>query len=260
MIAMRAAIIFFVGLLMFRPESTSGQLLDDNCGIPGLGQTDDSLGPWVAFLHVNQSIMCAGSLISQIISLCMFGNNTRNEAFFRKARLGNSGSVPSLLPEDHDVKYMLKKRNYNNRTLSNDIALLKLTNPVQYKDHIKPICILLPPLEVEASEFIGTGWRVPQFQFSTHDLRPIFMQRVNSSVCTEKIGQALTSSQFCAKNPNPVTMEGPAGSALYRKVELDGVVRVIQLGIGSYNQHDFGDTRIFTDVLRFSLWIQDKVT
>nr|XP_043066162.1 chymotrypsin-like protease CTRL-1 [Drosophila bipectinata] len=177
-----------------------------------------------------------------------------------KARLGNSGSVPGLMPEDHDVAHILQKRSYNNRTLSNDIALVKLTHPVQYKDHIKPICILLPPLEVEANEFIGTGWRVPQFQFSTHDLRPIFMQRVNSSVCTEKTGEALISSQFCAKNPNPVTMEGPAGGALYRKVVLNGVVRVIQLGIGSYNQHDFGDTRIFTDVLSFSPWIQKVVT
>lgn len=112
---------------------------------------------------------------------------------------------------------------------------------------------------VEANEFVGTGWRVPQFRFSTHDLRPIFMQRVNRSVCTEKTGVALASTQFCAKNPNPVTMEGPAGSALYRKVFLDGVMRVIQLGLGSYNQHDFGDTRIFTDVLSFSSWIQNVV-
>lgn len=58
--------------------------------------------------------------------------------FFRKARLGNSGSVPSLLPEDHDVEYILKKRSYNNRTLTSDIALVKLSNPVQYKGNPSP--------------------------------------------------------------------------------------------------------------------------
>lgn len=126
-------------------------------------------------------------------------------------------------------------------------------------EHIKPICILLQPKIIEVNDFVGTGWRVPQFRFSTHDLRPIFMQRVDGSFCTEKTEVALAPTQFCAKNPNPVTMEGPAGSALYRKVVLDGVVRVIQLGIGSYNQHDFGDTRIFTNVLSFSSWIQSVV-
>ena len=43
----------------------------------------------------------------------------------------------------HRVQAIIVHESYDNMTLRNDIALLKLLDPIQFTDYVKPICI--PP-------------------------------------------------------------------------------------------------------------------
>ncbi|XP_064471729.1 serine protease filzig-like isoform X2 [Ornithodoros turicata] len=69
-----------------------------------------------------------------------------------------SGDYESLKPVSIPVKRMVVHRNYNPATFENDLALLELERPVEFKPHIVPICLPERNEDFTGRTSYVTGW------------------------------------------------------------------------------------------------------
>ncbi|XP_069591199.1 serine protease 33-like [Ranitomeya imitator] len=163
----------FLGALIFlhlaTPSSADGGPVCGSPQIPGriVGGTDTVRGEWpwqVSLLYRIQGSyyhICGGSLIESQWVLtaahCFEKDiNSRNYAV-------KLGAYKLLFSEsqtmDRFVSSIIRYPGYSSETLKGDIALLRLSSPVNYTSHIMPIC--LPSASVSfpcGMESWVTGW------------------------------------------------------------------------------------------------------
>jgi hypothetical protein len=117
----------------------------------------------------------------------------------------------NYIPNTQDIEYALGNENYI--TAYNDIALVRLSNPVNYTDTIKPICLptdaSLKNLNYVNKTLTGAGWdvfcefngrskngRKSDFSFIVRTFKIFEWTGVTKAVCEQQYG-ALTGSQLC---------------------------------------------------------------
>merc|ERR550534_64168 len=72
--------------------------------------------------------------------------------------------------------------NYDSRTLDNDIALLKLENPVAFTDHISPACI--NTLDFPADKMcVVTGWGDQETTVDNSALQEVYVPIIDTATC-----------------------------------------------------------------------------
>ncbi|RVE70015.1 hypothetical protein OJAV_G00083690 [Oryzias javanicus] len=117
--------------------------------------------PWQASVHVNTTL-CGGSLISRrwvlTAARCVSSGAEVTVFLGRDAQMGQN---------PHEVKRSVSKviqhPGYDPGTHQNDVALLMLSSPLNFTDHIRPVC-----LAADRSFFVDglscwvTGWGAPQ--------------------------------------------------------------------------------------------------
>ncbi|XP_016949872.2 putative serine protease 42 [Drosophila biarmipes] len=131
-------------LLLF--HQGSGIFLERNCGV-----ADSSVNhtPWLALIKskANNKFICTGTLINKRYVLttasCL---NNQHELFVclgkcdRSLENNSSEIIDGTLAHVHE--------SYLSSSHQNDIGLLGLRTDVEYKKHIRPICIVVNPQEI----------------------------------------------------------------------------------------------------------------
>ncbi|XP_017077637.1 serine protease grass [Drosophila eugracilis] len=240
-----------VGLLVICSNYGSAHYLYEECGFRR-ENSGETLGPWTALLHEKGNIFCSGTLITNRFILTAASCIKANAVI--EVRLGAFGRQANELAEDHMVQFSLRYRHFDNKTLSNDIGLLRLTKNVDLKEYIKPICILLDPeRKLSVNEFIGGAWGQDQ----ENQYGPIAIQR-KPQFCR---GLDLYT-QFCAGGivGNLGSCNGLPGSALTQSIKYMKEKRHIQFGIASLGNMECQEAQGYTDVLSYYWWLQDVVT
>ncbi|EDX07243.1 transmembrane protease serine 3 [Drosophila simulans] len=246
-------IALLASLLAICSYSGSASYLHEQCGLMR-GELSTSLGPWTALLHEDGSIFCAGTLITDVFILTA-ASCIRPSAV--KVRLGEFGRFPDELAEDHLVHFSLRYRLFNNDSLANNIGLLKLTERVQIKGYIMPVCIIINPQQkVSTSRFFGNAWKQDSNVSLTKEFGPILIQS-KPEMC---INLDLYT-QFCAGHPgNLRSCDGLAGSPLIQSSRYLFKTLIVQFGIATVNDMGCKESQAYTDVLKFYWWIQDVVS
>ncbi|XP_026207648.1 testisin-like [Anabas testudineus] len=138
-----------------------------DCGVAPLntkivGGVDASAGswPWQVSVHYYGSHICGGTLISNQWVLtaahCIITNSTSPWTLYF-GRVTQSG--PNVHEVNRTVSQVIVNPDYNNTFLNNDIALMKLSSPVNYTDYIKPICLASNSSQFQNSTLCwATGW------------------------------------------------------------------------------------------------------
>ncbi len=54
-------------------------------------------------------------------------------------------------------------RDYNNETLANDIALIRVTSPIQFSENVQPACPPEPEANFVGEEVVISGWGATSF-------------------------------------------------------------------------------------------------
>merc|ERR1712004_906758 len=103
----------------------------------------------------------------------------------------------------HRVSQIIVHWNYDSGSYDSDIALLKLSSPLQWSPRVKPICI------PESKATVGTycsvsGWGKQESGKTSNDLMEVSVPILASANCglLSSLYNAITDNMLCAGYPN----------------------------------------------------------
>lgn len=206
----------------------------------------------------DEAISCGGALINDQYILtaanCFYGIQMPMISVYLGGHLRTEFNLNRR--NTLSVEKIIMHEDYNDTQVVHDIALLKLTKPVQFSEKVSPIC--LPkngPMEYKtlkaarwgATEHTGAG----ASELMQVDLFPIPFDE-----CNEHWNSKLNPLyHFCARGENKDVCQGDSGSPLMgRKAG-----KYFAAGIVSFGKDCGGVTPgVYTNVISYVDWISQK--
>ena len=150
--------------------------------------------------------------------------------------------------------------NFNFSLLKNDIALIRLKEPILFNAYVSPICLTNTDFPTNTSCYV-TGWGQPGSLASSVDiLQETTIPLMDHNVCKTHFRNInpVTTDMRCAGRlgQSQGSCKGDSGGPL--TCERDG--RWFLLGITSWSENgcmDQGDPGVFANVLYFRNWMDE---
>ncbi|XP_035853265.1 chymotrypsin-like protease CTRL-1 isoform X1 [Sander lucioperca] len=222
--------------------------------------------PWQVSMHINFAAIhvCGGTLISDQWVLtaahCIILN-------FPSVWILYFGRVTQSGPNVHEVNRTVSKiiihPDYNNVPFNNDIALMKLSSPVNFTDYIRPVCLASNFSQFHNSTPCwATGWGTlgkdePLVAFDS--LQEVQIPVIGNKQCSCDYlpeGLNITDKMICAGQENKGVCQGDGGGPLQCKQSS----MWIQAGISNFIiPCALGFPDGYTRVSDFQTWIMDQV-
>ncbi|XP_059160827.1 chymotrypsinogen A-like [Physella acuta] len=214
--------------------------------------------PWQVWLF-SMAGMCGGSILTRewiLTAAHCVGENVDILAFY-------GATVLAKLTVTHVSKYITRK-DYDNQTYLNDIALLKLQEPLNFSESVRPIC--LPEGNIwDAAPCFAIGWGSTTRNVSDFRMPPVLQQLkveiLNQTLCQtirQFLGVNFTDGNFCINSPGSSgVFQGDSGGSLScMKNGRYYILGVTNTGppIGFEWLHD-----AFTAVSKYVKWITETI-
>ncbi|XP_063594220.1 serine protease 43-like isoform X2 [Penaeus indicus] len=227
--------------------------------------------PWQVAMQVNGKFHCGGSVIGEYWVLtaahCVKSYENTPQAiklFIGDWDLGTTNDGPSLTAS---VARVNVHPQYSKPALQNDIAVLRLSQRLQYNERIRPICLPTSDIRIEDEIATVSGWgRNEDFQLQKQ-LHHLLARVVSNSLCDEKWNRngaargIIVSSMMCMDATNgdscngdsggPSIVESPAGSGKWLQVG------VVSFGSGSCTEASLPG--VYTRVSYYRDWIRQQM-
>ncbi|KAH9509765.1 hypothetical protein Btru_045146 [Bulinus truncatus] len=157
---------------------------------------------------------------------------------------------------------------YNDTHYNNDVAILKLENPVQFNENVMPICLETPAFMEELLKpgllgvITGCGSQFNHGPAPAH-LHEVQIPYVLPDICRERAASVninFTSGMFCAgysRRMRGDACEGDSGGAYV--IEFSGrsvQAGIVSWGVGCDRENHYG---YYTHVANYYHWIMDKM-
>ncbi|XP_016953156.1 serine protease grass [Drosophila biarmipes] len=266
--------LLLLGCLFLVNQLVCAQFLEPNCGFmsPEALQNEGrqahiSESPWMAYLHDSGKFVCGGSLINHRFILTAAHCITPEENL--AVRLGEFDILTSLdcsgsdcIPpsEEFVINLAIRHSDYSRTNRYHDIGLLRLSRSVEYKAHIKPICLITntahqPRIE-RLQRLVATGWGSGSPGSPSRILKSIRVTRVDRSECRRRYLVDCRRDQICVSHESGQSCSGDSGGPMGHAFRLEGQVVFIQVGIVSYGNAECLSPSVFTDVMGHAAWIK----
>uniref|UniRef100_A0A670YPD0 Peptidase S1 domain-containing protein n=1 Tax=Pseudonaja textilis TaxID=8673 RepID=A0A670YPD0_PSETE len=194
--------------------------------------------PWQVSLQTNSRFhICGGSLI--------------NENWVVTAAHCNWRSIIKVIT----------RPDWDSYNLNNDVALLKLSSPVQLNAYISPVR-LASPTEVlpQGSKCVTTGWGRNNLNCKWAEkiiLQQVVLPLVPVDVCQQKLPKPITSSMLCAGGAGATSCHGDSGGPLVcQKGSSWTLVGIVSWGSPNCN---VWTPAVYARVSKFRNWIDQTV-
>ncbi|KAI7800505.1 transmembrane protease serine 13a [Triplophysa rosa] len=175
--------------------------------IIGGSVSNDGQWPWQVSLHFNSGHVCGGVFISQDFVLsaahCV-QQSMINSGGWRVY----AGSVSqNTLKTAYSVKKIILHESYNDQNNDYDIALLKLSSPVEFSNTVQPVC--LPTFDQNFSEDLecwisGFGTTEEGGAYASTKLMSVSVNIIDTRVCNSSrvYRGAISNNMICAGDLN----------------------------------------------------------
>jgi len=250
--------------------SALAQNIDQSCKcgqktinrIVGGQPTEVNEWPWQAALMLGSNgPFCGGSLIADRYVLTAAHCTEGQRASDLTVRLGehqiNSNSESQIVTRR--VSKIIEHENYQGGSEINDIALLKLSSPVQFRSEIWPVC--LPPQTPLYTGKVATvtGWGTTSSGGSASNvLREVDVEVKSNTQCQSSYGSSsIRDTMLCAGSRGKDSCQGDSGGPLVFK---DGGNNYDQIGVVSwgYGCANPSYPGVYTRVSKYLTWIKDN--
>uniref|UniRef100_A0A3B4T767 Peptidase S1 domain-containing protein n=1 Tax=Seriola dumerili TaxID=41447 RepID=A0A3B4T767_SERDU len=224
--------------------------------------------PWQASLHSNNFPFCGGSLINNQWVLtaahCFRSTSTAGLLVYlgRETQEGTNANEVS-----RTVSEIIRNPNYDSRTNDNDIALLRLSSPVDFTNYIRPVCLAADGSVFRAGTTCWvTGWGTVQSNVplpSPQRLQEVDVPVVSNSQCNESYASSnigITSNMICAGLPEggKDSCQGDSGGPMVSKDGSRWVqAGVVSFGIGCAEPSFPG---VYARVSEYQTWINSQIS
>ncbi|XP_038061951.1 mannan-binding lectin serine protease 1-like isoform X2 [Patiria miniata] len=228
--------------------------------------------PWLAQLwYVDKgTLFCHGSILDNRWILtaahCIRARNaTKNDIMIR---LGDHDkSLPEMEEQVYRVEDIKVHRSFSTKLFDADVALVKLTQAIQFTDYVKPICLPVKPLSKSMLRpgTYGTvsGWG----KVSSHDENyPRHLKRVtlpvqDQVVCRRSTHFEVTPNMFCAGYSaanRGDSCEGDSGAPFavqHMNTDRWYILGVVSWGEGCDRKDKYG---FYVRLHRYTAWIRKQ--
>lgn len=248
---------------------TAVSLICSNCGETGLerivGGDDTTIErwPWQVSLQYNGNHVCGGSIINPlwIVTAAHCFPSEYHSTHFWKVGVGittmsTSGSVP--------VAKIIINGQFSSKTNDHDIALMKLSSPLKFREAVRAVCLPNYGAELPArSQVWVTGWGYTQERGRlSSTLQRANISVISMSICTSLAvySTAVTDRMLCAgyMSGKVDSCQGDSGGPLvfedpndYERWTLTGIV---SWGYGCARP---GNPGVYSRVGSFLDWIYE---
>ncbi|EDV94460.1 GH19618 [Drosophila grimshawi] len=253
-----------------------------NTKLSGGDETRIGEFPWLVLLKYETSgrpFLCGGSLITDrfVLTAAHCVNQARKLIGVRMGDhdlnkeedcqvLGGRRRVCLPPYEEYGIESIRSHPNYESN--NNDIALIKVDRPVNFKWHIKPICL---PIDKNSQDitydqsFYISGWgRTEQITASSVLLKAL-VTRADLDVCRNfYVNGTVSENHICAVGESDKqTCAGDSGGPLFFRNPFKETVRYVQYGIVSHGGSLCGAREnqpgVFASVLEQLPWITQNL-
>lgn len=170
---------------------------------------------------------------------------------------------------DVTIERIVKHKNYGENRLQNDIALLRLVEPVAFTDFVRPVCLPVDKDE-SARELTGkkvtvAGWGRVANRNGAGGSKKLMKVKVTVSEHRDCASAYLplqhpiaAEKQLCAAEKGKDSCNGDSGGPLTAPGRLGGAPRVLQFGVVSFGPSQCaseGVPGVYTRVSYYLPWI-----
>jgi len=189
--------------------------------------------PWAVAIIVNKAWFCGGSIISSSWVLTAAHCTQGGKTFHLQV-----GAHNITMPEPPKKLSILstvaiQHEHYDDQTLANDIALIRLPSPLTFNDYIQPIC--LSAFSARAGcRTTAVGWGLTSSGGSVSDvLRYVDdLPLIGNDECSDFYGGIINNGTVCADTSGQRgTCQGDSGGVLALQ---DQRKKWVQVGVTSF--------------------------
>uniref|UniRef100_A0A2M4BSL3 Phenoloxidase-activating factor 2 n=1 Tax=Anopheles marajoara TaxID=58244 RepID=A0A2M4BSL3_9DIPT len=224
--------------------------------------------PWMVSVRttVQSKYLCGGALTHPNIVITTAHNvHGRANLIARMGEWDVSTTNEPLPHKDVAVADIFIHKKYKPRPIEHDIAILVLSDPVTYDQHIRPICLPQSTDRFEGVRCESTGWGTVGGVYA-NIMKRIIVPVLPQTRCSTLLGQAGLGEHFalpnqflCAGGEKDVDMcNGDGGSPLVCPT-ADGSYKlagIVSWGIGCGESQIPG---VYTSVSNYASWIEEIV-
>ncbi|XP_068619025.1 melanization protease 1-like [Battus philenor] len=156
--------------------------------------------------------------------------------------------------------------------VKNDIALLRLTNPVDFSlRNAAPICLpvtkQLLEMDINGERGVVAGWGVTETGKKSNILLKVEVPIYSLSTCNSlyhrdrRARQSKFENVFCAGDRGSDSCKGDSGGPLMLEGPYRDTYKLIQFGVVSFGSSQCGSSipGVYTDVRKFMKWILNNI-
>lgn len=259
------------GVLLLVLTVPGSNAQSDVCGIAPLndkivGGEDAPAGawPWQVSLHNTIGHFCGGSLITKewVLSAahCFSSSNT----FGFTVYLGRESQQSLNFNEvSRTLSQIIRHPDYDNIPNDNDVALLKLSSPVEFTEYIRPVCLAAGGSTFSAGTTCWvTGWGTIRGDGTPlpfpQRLQEVSVPVVSNTQCSASYSD-ITSNMICAglDEGGKDSCQGDSGGPLVSKDGSKWVLAgVVSFGKGCAEP---GFPGVYARVSEYQSWINSQI-
>lgn len=240
-----------------------------------VGGQDASLGdwPWIAAIYyrsksdTHPTTRCSGTLISKdwvVTAAHCFVDQNLVPFSVRLGDLNLDETVADgATPIDVPIEEVLVHPNFTVRPPVNDIALLRLKNPVEFTEQIHPVCLFNQSETFKSSSFYTNkapfimGWGKQNFEGSVSSmLQEAQVDVIDKNVCSKNYvnhNVVIDDRVLCAGGKGKDTCKGDSGGPLIIPIgSKHYLAGIVSFGVGCGDPSFPG---VYTRVVEFLSWI-----